>query len=295
MARPETFTYKTVHECDVKADVYRPPETSVPSRVLVYIHGGCLMYGSRKGIHPRQLETYLNASYTVVSIDYRLAPETKLPYIIEDLQDAFRWVRDEAASTFSMDADRLAVVGHSAGGYLALMVGFCVEPRPKAIVAFYGYGDIVGDWYAKPDPFYSRFPHVSVEESGRDKPGSVISEPYEGRDKDQFYLYCRQRGLWPKEVGGYDPDTEPEFFVPYCPVQNVEPHYPPTMLLHGDHDTDVPYEQSVQMAEVLSRAGIEHEFITVEGGGHGFDGQMDSPHVQNLFQRVVDFLHRHMA
>ena len=52
---------------------------------------------------------------------------------------------------------------HSAGGYLTLMAGFCLKPRPQALVAFYGYGDIAGPWYSRPDPFYSRQPAVSKD------------------------------------------------------------------------------------------------------------------------------------
>ncbi len=204
-----TFTYKTAGECQIKADVYQPPEDIKPLGSLVYIHGGCLIYGSRKDINPSQTELYLKAGYTVISIDYRLAPETKLPGIITDLQDAFQWIVNSGSGMFTVEPDRIAVIGHSAGGYLALMAGFCVVPRPKAIVSFYGYGDIVGDWYSKPDPFYCQQPAVSEGSIVRNERGPVISEPYEGRGMDYFYLYCRQNGLWPLEVGGHDPKKNP--------------------------------------------------------------------------------------
>ena len=292
--RPLTYTYKTIGDCHVKADVYRPSGCSAPTAAIVYIHGGCLMYGSRKAINPEQLEPYLRAGYTVVSIDYRLAPETKLPEIITDLQGAIQWITDAGPDLFSVDPQRIAVVGHSAGGYLALMSGCCVSPRPKAIVAFYGYGDIVGDWYSRPDPVYCQQPMVSEAESGRLTQGPIISEPYEGRGKDKFYLYCRQNGLWPLEVGGRDPEEEPSFFAPYCSLQNVTGDYPPTLLLHGDRDGDVPYQQSVLMDEELSRHQVRHEFITLPGRGHGFDSRMADPLVKDAFRRVLVFLDEHM-
>ena len=295
LADPFTYVYKSIGHCDIKADVYRPSSASSPAPVIVFIHGGCLIYGSRQGIIPWHQERYLDAGYTVVSIDYRLAPETRLPLIIEDLQDAFRWVRDQGPKRFGIDPDRLAVVGHSAGGYLTLMAGFCVEPRPRALVSFYGYGDIVADWYSKPDPFYCRQPAVSEEESGRRVQGPVISEPYEGRGKDRFYLYCRQHGTWPREVSGHDPETEPEFFVPYSPERNVTPGYPPTLLLHGDQDTDVPYQQSATMAAELARHQVEHRLITGAGGGHGFGCDADDPQAVEAFAVVMDFLEKHTA
>ena len=83
--RPESRVYKSVPGCEIRADVYRAPG-SVPTPALIWIHGGCLMYGSRMNIRPAHLDAYLAAGWTVVSIDYRLAPETLLPAIVEDLQ-----------------------------------------------------------------------------------------------------------------------------------------------------------------------------------------------------------------
>ncbi|NIP23449.1 MAG: alpha/beta hydrolase [Phycisphaerae bacterium] len=292
---PTTYTYKAVGDCQIKADVYRPSIEAGPTAAVVHIHGGALINGSRQGFRPRQVELYVQAGYTVISIDYRLAPESKLPEIIEDLQDAFRWIYGSGPGLFAIDPQRVAVVGHSAGGYLALMSGCCIQPPPKAIVSFYGYGDIVGDWYSKPDPFYCRQPRVSEKESGRATIGPMCTAPYEGRGKENFYLYCRQNGLWPKEVSGHDPEKEPDFFVPYCPVRNVEASYPPTLLLHGNRDTDVPYQQSVLMAEALARNHVEHALITMEGQDHGFDRDMDNPTVRDAFARVLVFLDRHTS
>jgi acetyl esterase/lipase len=286
---PETYTYKTIDGCAIRCDVYHPP-TAGRHSVVVYIHGGCLIYGSRRDIHPEQLRLYREAGHVLVSIDYRLAPETKLPAIIADLQDAFRWVREQGPGLFQADPERVAVVGHSAGGYLALMSGWCVDPHPRAVVSYYGYGDIIGDWYSKPDPFYCEQPRVSETDSGRPLEGPVISEPYEGRGKELFYLYLRQNGLWPLEVGGRDPVADPDFFTPYCPALNVSADYPPTWLLHGDRDTDVPYGQSVQMAEALSQHGVAHRLITMKGYGHGFDYEMHDPLVREAFVRALGFL-----
>ena len=157
-----TYTYKVAGDCKIQADAYRAPGDGVRP-VILWIHGGALIMGNRSGINSIQLQKYLDAGYTVVSIDYRLAPKTKLKAIIEDLQDAHRWLREKGPQLFQADPHRIAVIGHSAGGYLTLMAGFCLNPRPQALVAFYGYGDIAGKWYSGPDPFYSRQPAVSKE------------------------------------------------------------------------------------------------------------------------------------
>ncbi len=291
---PTTHTYKTVGDCPIQADVYQLAINNHPTPAIVHIHGGALINGSRQNFRLNHVERYIEAGYTVISIDYRLAPESKLAEIIEDLEDAFDWVYTSGPALFRIDPRQVAVVGHSAGGYLALMAGCTVQPRPAAIVAFYGYGDIVGDWYNKPDPFYCRLPLISEVEAGRGIIGPICTAPYPGRGKQHFYLYCRQNGIWPQAVSGHDPATEAEFFVPYCPLQNVATDYPPTLLLHGDQDTDVPYEQSVLMAEALTQQNVTHELVTMAGYDHGFDGDMADPTVQGAFAKVLAFLDTHM-
>jgi acetyl esterase/lipase len=250
--------------------------------------------GSREGIDRALLDKLLKAEYVVVSIDYRLAPETKLPAILEDVQDACRWVRDKGPELFHADPKRLAVMGGSAGGYLTLTTGFRVEPRPVALVSFWGYGDIAGAWYSRPDPFYSKQPAVPKEEAYQAVGGSVIADSSGRNNRHRFYLYCRQNGLWPKEVTGHDPDQEPKAFDPWCPVRNVSGKYPPTMLIHGTKDTDVPYEQSAMMDKELARRGVEHELITIQDAGHGLAGAKPAV-VDETRERVVAFLKKHLG
>src|SRR2546423_1682772 len=158
MPTKQTFIYKTVGDSRIKADLYRPDGTAILP-VVFWIHGGALIGGDRNDIRKDQMESYIQSGFAVFCIDYRLAPETKLPEIISDLKDAYRWLRRES-KRLRLDADRIAVVGHAAGGYLTLMAGFCLRPRPKALVSFYGYGAIVGDWYSRPDPYFSKAPAV---------------------------------------------------------------------------------------------------------------------------------------
>lgn len=297
MMSPEAFVFKRVAGCELRADVYRPADTVVRP-AIVWIHGGALIMGSRTRINPDHRDRYLAAGFAVVAIDYRLAPETQLPAIAEDIRDAFAWVRTEGARAAHLDPERIAVVGHSAGGYLTLLSGCLIAPRPSALVAFYGYGDIAGDWYSHPDPFYCREPIVP-DDAARAAVGTrplADADDRTSQSRRSFYLWCRQHGYWPREVVGADPHTAPEAFVPWCPVRHVTPDYPPTLLLHGDNDTDVPYAQSVLMTEALAQAGVAHEFITIPGGGHGFERDMaDQPVVQDALGRVLAFLSHHLA
>ena len=286
-----TFDYKVVDNCAIQADVYQVPGRK-NQPVVLWIHGGALIFGRRSGIAPYQLGRYLHAGFTVVSIDYRLAPETKLPSIIEDLKDAMCWVHEQGSELFAIDLDRIAVIGHSAGGYLALMSGFVADFRPKAIVSFYGYGDIIGAWYSRPDPWYCSQGMISIDEA-YETIGDQSCTDGGGKNRFLFYLYCRQYGLWPREVGGQDPHENPGWFSRFCPIQNVTAAYPPTLLIHGDQDTDVPFQQSVEMEAALAQHRVAHKFVRLFGKGHAFDeareAQADSV-VSGCFDEVVEFL-----
>ncbi len=286
----ETHVYRTVDGHDIHADVYRAPGDDVRP-VVVWIHGGALIGGGREGLRGSHRDRYLAAGYTVISIDYRLAPETKLPDIIDDLTRAFQWIQENGAGLLRVDTARMAVIGHSAGGYLTLMAGMVAEPKPRALVSYYGYGDLVGDWYAKPDPFYCQQDMVTEEEARAGVGGAVISNGAGQKDRGKFYLYCRQQGLWPQEVGGGDLAS----LHRYCPLQHVTADYPATLLLHGDEDTDVPYEQSVLMAAALDAADVEHELVTIDGGGHGFEWNEEDAQVHDATARVMAFLNVHLS
>src|SRR5262249_50270955 len=145
--------------------------------------------------------------YVLVSLDYRLAPEVKLPAIAEDVEDAFRWLREQGPKLFHADPEKLVVTGGSAGGYLTLLTGARVKPRPKALVAYWGYGDVDGDWYTKPSEHYRKQPLVSRDEAYKAVGGDVLTgtDGTSGKARGRFYLYLRQNGLWTKEVTGFDP------------------------------------------------------------------------------------------
>lgn len=287
----KTYTYKTTGDLRILADVYRTPD-EVTRPAILFIHGGALIMGNRSWLgSPVLMQKYLDAGYAIVAIDYRLAPQVKLDQILEDVDDAYRWMRADGPRLFRIDPNRISVVGHSAGGYLALMAGFRLTPRPTAVVSFYGYGDIAGAWYSRPDPFYNRQPAVTKDEAHTSVGTRVVAEDPEA-SRERFYLYTRQQGLWPREVVGHDPDKEPRVFDPLCPLRNVTKSYPPTLLLHGDKDTDVPFEQSVLMARELERHGVRHAFIALAGKGHGFDRDASDPAIAAAFDRVLAFLQK---
>lgn len=131
----QTVVYKQVGGLEIKADVYAYRDARVRPAV-VWLHGGALISGHREGLSAVVRNFAATNRYVLVSFDYRLAPETKLPGIIEDVEDAFKWLRREGPVQFHIDPDRVAVTGGSAGGYLTLVTGHRVQPPPSVLLAF---------------------------------------------------------------------------------------------------------------------------------------------------------------
>lgn len=289
-----SFTYKTVNGLSIKADVRRPDD-GVPRPAVMWIHGGALMVGCREWLDGHIKNPLLRAGYVFISIDYRLAPESRLPDIIEDVEDAYKWILAEGPGLFGVDPSGLAVLGSSAGGYLALTTGYRCEPRPAALVSFFGYGDLVGSWLTSPSPH----PGHDGSPMSEQEIAAVTNGPPVSDDRDRegdggsFYLHCRRCGTHGRAISGWDPVAEPEAFHPFMPVVNVGADYSPTLLIHGTSDTDVPFEQSALMAEALARSGVEHELIPIEGGEHGLEGGQPDQ-IEAAYQRAVHFIESHV-
>jgi acetyl esterase/lipase len=229
----------------------------------------------------------------LVSFDYRLAPEAKLPAIIEDIEDAFRWLRREGANRFHIDSNRVAVTGGSAGGYLTLMTGHRIQPRPRVLLAYFGYGDLIGDWYSKPSEHLRHNQRkINAEEAWQQVSGPVVADARERKgDGGLFYNFCRQTGQWPKAVSGWDPQRESEKFYPFMPLKNVDASYPPTVLIHGTADTDVPFEQSELIAQELKKQNVPFQFHRIANAEHGLAGG-DGEQIEAAQQQAFEFVKR---
>jgi acetyl esterase/lipase len=257
---------------------------------VIWIHGGGLIFGSRK-VSPRDslVRALLARDLVVVSIDHRLAPEAKLPAIVQDVRDAWRWVHESGPVVLGIASDRIAIAGASAGAYLSLMAGYMFEPRPRAVASFFGFGDITAPWEADPSPYYRTADLLTREKALASLTAPPVQDPAAGVDRSSFYLYCRQQGLWLPEVTAHDPGQDPGWFDPYCPVRNITKTYPPTMLVHGTQDNDVPHDESAKLAEKLATSGVEHQFISLPGVGHGFAGARPED-VDKVEAAVAEFL-----
>jgi len=283
------YVYKVVDGREIKADVIgADPGASKP--YVVWIHGGGLIFGWRK-TSPRAplVRALLERDFVIVSIDHRLAPEAKLAAIVDDVRDAWRWIHDVGPRRFGIDPTRVAMAGGSAGAYLSLLAGYLFQPRPRALASFWGYGDITARWEADPSEHYRQMGLVTREEADASLSAPPVQDPAVGVDRSCFYLYCRQQGKWLEEVTAHDPREDNTWFDRYCPIRNVASEFPPTVLVHGTADTDVPHEESARLAARLAEVGVKHRFISLAGVGHGFAGaQLEEAEATEVM--VADFL-----
>tara|TARA_R110000850_G_scaffold73969_14_gene162245 strand:+ start:2281 stop:3267 length:987 start_codon:yes stop_codon:yes gene_type:complete len=295
-AKAKSFVYKTVADLSIEADVYSARgEASRP--VVLWIHGGALMLGSRKMLPAQILMLCRKENYVLVSIDYRLAPETNLSEIVSDVHDAIAWIRKDGPELFKADPSRLVVAGASAGGYLAQMSGIAQDAPPLAIVSYWGYGDILGEWCTKPNSsFGGKQEPPTREEAFADIKDTPITQTTDAdyASRGKLFHYMKSRGKWTEIVSGIDPLKSPEELIQFCPIRNLTPDFPPILLLHGTNDPDVPVTQSLEMHKALLDIGNDVELITVEGGGHGLWGG-DSEDIENAFDRSLAFIREHLS
>ena len=121
-------------------DLHKPEGAEERLPVIVSIHGGGYVYGTR-GIYHHYCADLARRGFAVVNFNYRLAPEAKFPAQLEDISAAFRWVK-ENAEAYGLDLDRLFVVGDSAGAQLASQYAAMVADRDYAALFDFEVPDI---------------------------------------------------------------------------------------------------------------------------------------------------------
>ncbi|MBV8980282.1 MAG: alpha/beta hydrolase [Acidimicrobiia bacterium] len=224
---------------EIPARLYSPAEgAALP--VVVYFHGGGWVIGSinsHDGVC-RKLAT--QSGMTVISVDYRLAPENKFPAAAEDCYAAAKWVADNA-QTLKVDGSRMALAGDSAGGNLTAVTAQLARDRGGPTVAFQlmVYPVIDGTM---------SFP--SYKENGE---GKLLS----ARDMAFFYE---------QYADGVDPKN-PMLSPLYAPDLSG---LPPALVMTAEYDP--LRDEGEAYADALQQAGVEARSSRYDGMVHGFFG-----------------------
>lgn len=250
--------YRTVSNQKLLLDVYEPITSSTALRpALLVVHGGGWQTGD-KAEYP-ELNYYLaTKGWTVFSLDYRLLPDYGFPYATEDVQCALAFI-NQNGKTYSADTGRLAILGRSAGGTMAMAAAYMSAPIATAascgplptlrgVVNYYGESDMVS-WY-------------------KDEGGANLAVPY---------------------LGG-TPAQQPENYRLASPLSYVNRPLPPTLILHGEQDSIVKIGQSIRLSARLKETANKVAFVRIPWTGHAFDLWPESPGNQLALYYTERFL-----
>jgi acetyl esterase/lipase len=251
--RFEERTFASTDGYKLTLDVYRPGYEHGAIPGVLVIHGGTWQTGDNsEGI---ALNAYLAArDHVVVSINYRLAPEWPFPAARDDVLSALAYVKAYAGE-LGIDASRLALLGRSAGGQLALLAAYTAgDPGIRGVVSLYGPTDM--------------------------KFGYEHPAPVRLRDT---------RAVLESYLGGAPAAAEDAYYAA-SPINFVTEKSPPTLLIHGAHDGIVPPEESRRLEEKLMQAGVKHLFLQLPWATHECDRSFGGPCGQIATYAVERFL-----
>lgn len=258
-------------------DVYRPEKPN--GRAILHFTGtgwhSDTGYGTAQQKHSRQVEVFglplVAAGYTVFALNNRTAPGFRYPGPLEDAQRGVRFVRHHA-SRWGIDPEKIGAVGGSSGGHVTAMLatldgtGDAEDPDP------------VNRESAKIQCAVPWAPPVDLVrmngEYGRPAFASLFGMRLMERDAENSLQY---KTYWDAS-----------------PINHVSADDPPVLLIHGDADMGVPFEQSELMREALRKAGVTAELLRVPGGGHGavFPGM--KPGEPDYVAATVEWFHNHL-
>ena len=245
---PETVTYARPGGGELRADVWRPPGgpaggggTATERPAVIVVHGGGWRSGER-GEFPLWNSWLAGKGYVVFDIDYRLSPQPNWQEAPADVVCAVAWVKDNA-DRYGVDPERVALMGRSAGGHLALLTAYAQDP-------------------VAPTPGCDA---RNVRNTGVAAVAAFYPPTYLARLSRLGYLGCMDRFL------GGTSGVVPGRYRLLSPVSRVDPADPPTFLVHGGDDEIVPPGESELLAGRLREAGVTHRLVGLPWANHTFD------------------------
>lgn len=247
--------YTTVADWEGKMDIYLPPRGKTPKPVAINIHSGGWSHGVKES--QTGFNAFFQAGFAVANIEYRLTGQATAPAAIEDTRCALAYLVKNAKA-LNVDVNRIVIMGGSAGGHLALMGGLLGNDHRFD-------GNCPGIANMKVAAIINKYGITDVWDWGH---GKVIKSKYAQN--------------W---LGKYADDEK--FAASVSPISYVDKQSPPVFIVHGDADPMVPYQQSVDLYNKLQAAGVQAQFITVEGGQHGKFAKEKSSEVN---EAIITFL-----
>jgi acetyl esterase/lipase len=244
-------TYLVGNNYEAKLDVYYPPRAKVTVPVVMAIHGGGWVEGTKEESIFNVLP-YLQMGFAVVNVEYRLATVSPAPAAVEDCLCALHWI-GRNAQKYHFDLSRVIVTGESAGGHLALTTAM--------IPSSAGFENEC----ASDDDIDSKR-HKGQWTDPRPKVAAVIN--WYGITDVADMLQGPQIRSYAVTWLGSAPNRE-ELARRISPLTYVRAGLPPLLRIHGDADRVVPYSHAIRLHDALKKAGVRNRLLTIPGGDHG--------------------------
>ena len=256
----------------LRMDLLLPPAPCGPVPVVVWIHGGAWLFGSRlygPGTGPA-CRALIERSVAIALVEYRFSGEALFPACLHDVNAAVRWLR-QFGERLGLNGEAIGVWGESSGGHLAAFVALNTsDERLEGTVGVTGCSSHVkaGVAWCPDTDFLALSPDPDPDRTGSPDPTSPEALLIGGPTRDR---------------------REEAAFA--SPVSHVHPGAAPILLVHGLEDDLLPPQQSALMHQALQAAGAPSELEWVKGAGHVFFGADTDP----IADRSANFLVRHLT
>lgn len=282
MNKHELFTFVTTENIKLNANLHRATSNRKNITIL-YFHGGGLLYGVRDDLPETYINQFLHAGYDFLSLDYPLAPESKLDMILTSAFEMLLFYLNNRDKIFALKNNSYVLLGRSAGAYLSLMMCNMLMKNeallPLAIISLYGYARLDEALFNLPSKYYNKLakiPNESIEKIISDSP--VTYGPMDLRFS--LYIKARQEGTWIKYLlGEKDPAN-------YSLDNEQLKNFPPTILAAATLDPDVPYK----MSKTLSRTIPNSHLITLYKDVHDFDRDIQDASGKSTYEEILTWL-----
>ena len=228
---------------DIEVFCLRPKAVSARLPCVLHVHGGGYVMGSAESMAPLRKPLVQALGCVLVSVEYRLAPETRAPGAVEDCYAALAWLNANPGE-FGVDAAKLGVMGESAGGGLAAALALYARDRAEYRLAFQ----------------HLIYPMLDDRTSVRPDP-----DPHAGE-----FIWPHHNNLfgW-RALLGVEPGSEGvSHYAAPARAENLA-GLPPTFISTGALDLFV--DEDIDYARRLIKAGVPTELHVYPGAFHAFD------------------------
>ena len=243
---------------DLHMDLIIPKKRQghVKCPAVIWICGGAYMVVDHSVWMPEMVR-FARAGYVVASIEYRTSNEARFPAQLVDVKAAVRYLKAHSEQ-YCIDPDRIFVMGESAGGTMACLIGATADQKE------YDQGDYL-EFDSSVKGVVDFYGLVDLEEVACNA-GDTVPE------------WTIQAFLG----AGYKREQAEKASA----IKYINEKTPPFMILHGTEDPTVPIEQSRNLYKMLQKNGIRADYYEVEGAAHGDDVFYED----SMVDKILDFL-----